>query len=249
MKIAICDDELEYLNLAKKQIEEAYKSLDIMVYLFRDGRKLLDSVRKTKYDLIILDIEMINHLMVIQMLQQEGKQQEAGEYVNELLGHISSLSPEVVTGSDLLDCIVTSKLEMMKSNNIYFEIDGVLDQGLAMSPVDICAVFANALDNAIEALLQVEGERRFYMRLKRTKTYYIITMQNTVSQIKHHKSLLQKKRFTTKEDKELHGYGLQNMRSAIAKYSGEIITEMTDGQFILTILLSVYVVKPFTTTE
>lgn len=228
-----------YYEMGQKHQQEM---LQLELQHFERYKEAQEETRRYRHD-------MLNHLMVIQMLQQEGKQQEAGEYVNELLGHISSLSPEVVTGSDLLDCIVTSKLEMMKSNNIYFEIDGVLDQGLAMSPVDICAVFANALDNAIEALLQVEGERRFYMRLKRTKTYYMITMQNTVSQIKHHKSLLQKKRFTTKEDKELHGYGLQNMRSAIAKYSGEIITEMTDGQFILTILLSVSGVKPFTTTE
>ncbi|MBQ1993566.1 MAG: response regulator transcription factor [Lachnospiraceae bacterium] len=76
MKIAICDDELEYLNLAKKQIEEAYKSLDIMVYLFRDGRKLLDSVRKTKYDLIILDIEMpsLDGLSVARKLRELGEQ-------------------------------------------------------------------------------------------------------------------------------------------------------------------------------
>ena len=57
MKIAICDDELMHLNATKIQLEEAYKSLDLMIYPFQDGRKLIDSIEKTTYDLIILDIE------------------------------------------------------------------------------------------------------------------------------------------------------------------------------------------------
>ena len=108
-----------------------------------------------------------------------------------------------------------------------------------MSPVDICAVFSNALDNAIEALQKVDKERRFYMRLKRTNTYYMITMQNTIVHTDDPKSILQKNRFTTKKNKELHGYGMQNMRKTIEKYGGEITAEIEDGEFILTILLPI----------
>lgn len=76
MKIAICDDEMVQLNATKKQLEEAYKSLDMMIYPFQDGRKLLASIEKTTYDLIILDIEMpfIDGLSVARKLRELGKE-------------------------------------------------------------------------------------------------------------------------------------------------------------------------------
>ena len=75
MKIAICDDELMLLNETKIQLEEAYKSLDLMIYPFQDGRKLIDSIEKTTYDLIILDIEMpfIDGLSVARKLRELGE--------------------------------------------------------------------------------------------------------------------------------------------------------------------------------
>mgnify|MGYP004562312529 CR=1 FL=1 len=206
--------------------------LELQLQHFERYKEAQEETRRFRHD-------MINHLITVQMLQQEEKYDEANAYVDELLGRVSVLSPKVVTGSDLLDCIVTSKIEIMEQDHILYEIDGVLDQGLKMSPVDICAVFSNALDNAIEALQKVDKERRFYMRLKRTNTYYMITMQNTIVHTDDPKSILQKNRFTTKKNKELHGYGMQNMRKTIEKYGGEITAEIEDGEFILTILLPI----------
>mgnify|MGYP004562312307 CR=1 FL=1 len=75
MKIAICDDEINHLNATKLQLEEAYKSLDMMIYSFQDGRKLIDSMEKTSYDLIILDIEMphIDGLSVARKIRELGQ--------------------------------------------------------------------------------------------------------------------------------------------------------------------------------
>ena len=218
-----------YYEMGQKHQQEI---LNLQLQHFEQYKEAQEETRRFRHD-------MINHLMAIQMLQKEEKQQEANEYVDELLGRVADLSPKVVTGSDMLDCIITSKIETMEQNNISYEIDGVFDQGLNMSPVDICVVFANAMDNAIEALLKVENSRDFYMRLKRTNTYYMVVMQNTINQTDLCKTLINKNRFTTKRNKALHGYGLQNMKNAINKYGGEITTELEEDKFILTILLPI----------
>ncbi len=72
MKIAICDDELVHLQATKAQLEEAYKSLDLRIYVFQDGRQLIASTEKICYDLIILDIEMpgIDGLSVARKLRE-----------------------------------------------------------------------------------------------------------------------------------------------------------------------------------
>lgn len=72
MKIAVCDDELIQLQATKAQLEEAYKSLDLRIDVFQDGRQLIASTEKAGYDLIILDIEMpgIDGLSVARKLRE-----------------------------------------------------------------------------------------------------------------------------------------------------------------------------------
>ncbi len=58
MRVAICDDENTQLSITKTSIENAYKSLDLIVDTYTSGDKLLKVVDAVYYDLIILDIEM-----------------------------------------------------------------------------------------------------------------------------------------------------------------------------------------------
>ncbi len=58
MRIAICDDEMSSSGQTKQTLEEAYKSLDMIVDVYREGKKLLEACGKIRYDLVILDIEM-----------------------------------------------------------------------------------------------------------------------------------------------------------------------------------------------
>lgn len=218
-----------YYEMGQKHQQEL---LELQLQHFEQYKEKQEETRRFRHD-------MINHLMTVQMLQQKERYREAGDYVDELLGRVSALSPKCVTGSDLLDGIVASKIERMEQLHISYEIDGVLDKGLKMNPVDICTIFSNALDNAIEALQKVKKERRFCMRIKRTDTYYMIAMQNTTEPENRPNKLLAQNRFTTKQNRELHGYGMQNMKKTVSKYGGEITADMEEDTFTVTIFLPV----------
>lgn len=75
MRIAICDDESLACAQTQKTLEEAYKSLDLLVDIYTDGRTLLESTQKLSYDLIILDIEMpeLNGLETARRLRALGE--------------------------------------------------------------------------------------------------------------------------------------------------------------------------------
>ena len=76
---------------------------------------------------------------------------KAKEYLNTLLGDVRAMSPKYNTGDEMLDCIVGMKSAKMEEQGIDFTLEGVIDGGLGMKPMDICSIFANAFDNAIEA--------------------------------------------------------------------------------------------------
>ena len=58
MRIAICDDEREQLRNTREQIEQQYKSLDMLVETYERGADLLADFDRIPYDLVVLDIEM-----------------------------------------------------------------------------------------------------------------------------------------------------------------------------------------------
>lgn len=60
MKIAVCDDEPIFLEMIRKELEQYYKSLDVMIETFHSGEDLLRVIKRNPqiYRCIFLDIEM-----------------------------------------------------------------------------------------------------------------------------------------------------------------------------------------------
>ena len=105
-----------------------------------------------------------------------------------------------------------------------------------MKPMEICSIFANALDNSIEAAAQTK-EPKVSMRIKRTEKFFIIDIENSVNQKVNVNRLLKKEGYTSKKDKEYHGFGLRNIQSTVEKNEGMLKVSSTDDTFLLSIML------------
>lgn len=227
---------LSFLGLVKKKLTDYYKKgqeyqqeyMEMELAHFREYKQAQDETRRVRHD-------MKNNLACISMLLEEGKNQEAKEYVSQLLGEVNAFSPKVVTGDEMLDAIVASKWSKMEERQISFSLDGVLDQGLNWKPIDICTVFSNGLDNAIEACEKVEGEREISLSLRYTRNFYYMILSNTMAEPQD--TLVIGSGFTTKKNKELHGYGLENMERTIKKYDGTMDILQERNRFVLKIMV------------
>ena len=180
-----------------------------------------------------------NNLLCINEMLQSGKAEEASIYLQDLLKTSDALRQTYVSGDEMLDCIIGVKDSTMKENQIVFQLDGVLAGGLHWKPADICAVFANALDNAIDACLKVpEAERYIRMNIKSTNQYWFITIVNPVAEKVDTKQLFQSKGgYTTKSDTTRHGIGTYNMKHTVENYGGLLKAEATDQEFTLEVMI------------
>ena len=127
------------------------------------------------------------------------------------------------------------KADRMQEKDISFKCDGVADGGLHMKPMDVCSIFANALDNAAEASEGTE-DASVDMSIKRTDRFFVVRISNSCHGIIDMDKLLESG-FTSKRDKEHHGFGLRNIRDTVESYSGIIKAESEEGRFDLTIML------------
>ena len=181
--------------------------------------------------------DIINNLSLTNMMLDEGKVEEASQHLKELLGNVRALSPSIITGDEMLDCIVAMKADKMKELNISFTSDGVVDGGLRMKPMDVCSIFANALDNAIEAARKVEKDPWVELKIKRTEKFFVINISNAAEGKVDVEKLFMSDGYTSKKDKEHHGFGLRNIRNAVEDYDGLVKAQSEENTFGLSIMI------------
>ena len=119
----------------------------------------------------------------------------------------------------MLDTILTSKNEVCLKQKIAMTVaaDGKLLKDIHV--MDLCTIFGNALDNAIEHEVQIEelGKRRIRVTVSQKYKFACIVIENYFEGEMDGTGRLPQ---TTKKDKEYHGYGLKSILHAVQKYDG-----------------------------
>lgn len=107
-----------------------------------------------------------------------------------------------------------------------------------ISPMDLCTIFGNALDNAIESVCRIaEPEKRIiHVKSSADKGVLILRVDNYYGHELHWDNGELR---TSKGEGTGHGYGLKSIRFAVEKYGGHVQTQAEDGRFVLTISLPI----------
>lgn len=141
------------------------------------------------------------------------------------------------TGNPVLDVVLSTKERICAQEGITISV--VADGGLldGMSPMDVSTLFGNALDNAIEALKQVESKEKRLARLAlyASGQFTLILLENYYMNSLDWRSDGELK--TTKRGEGLHGYGVKSIRHIAHKYGGEVSISAQDHWFSLCVLL------------
>lgn len=141
------------------------------------------------------------------------------------------------TGNQVLDTILAAKIFQTKKNQI--RITCVADGKLLnfMHVTDICSIFGNALDNAVESVVMLkEPEKRLiHVSVSAQKRFVFIQVSNYCEQ----RLELNGKQMpgTTKLDKKKHGFGLKSICYAVEKYGGTVSVDVKKSWFELRILI------------
>ena len=213
--------------IEKNKSQEAYLAAELE-YIGQYKRQQVET-RAFRHD-------VKNNLAMTKMMLDEGHVDEAREHIADMLGKVSSLSPKYITGDEMLDIIIFMKADRMNELNIRFELDGVADGGLGIKPMDMCSIFANALDNAIEAASSCESPFVSFS-IKRTDKFFVIKITNSASKKVDVGKLLSSSGYTSKKDKDHHGFGLMNVRRAVEDCNGMLKASSDDKSFTLSIMM------------
>ena len=166
---------------------------------------------------------------------------EAAHYIENLRSPIQEITQTAWVGDEAVDYLINSKIALAASQNIQVGTNIEFPRRTNIQSVDLVAILGNLLDNALEAIKNEEDRFRFVnLTIRRINDMMVIKVENGCSaKPTEMNGSLQ----TSKEDKTLHGWGLQSVRAAAECYDGTIETEYSNQIFRAVVTLSFEAVK------
>ncbi len=219
--------ELEAANMDLKYELDSYKwQMEEINKQEEEIRRLHQNTRKLKHD-------MRNHLMVMASYLNSGDPDSAKDYISEILEKLNAVSSYVETGNPLLNHILNDKLRICTDEGIDVKVQIGKADFEHMKGIDFSAVFANAVDNAIEHERK-EERKEIDINVCEKKGYDVITVKNRIS-----RSVLadNPELNSTKDDNEKHGLGVKQIKEIVSSYDGMTDFYEEDDYFIVSIFI------------
>ncbi len=220
----------------------------IQIYELSTERELLSihAMLKTQYehyrnyqehiDLINYKYHDLKHQLA--GLRAERSPEKREQWIDQMEEELDSYKPETQTGNQVLDGILDAKMAMIRNNRIKFTCVADGDQLSFLHVTDICTIFGNALDNAIESVVTVEDpeKRMIHMSVSTKKQFLYITVENYCD---HSVQFAYGKPVTTKKDSASHGFGTKSIAYTAEKYGGNASYHLKNDFFCVNILIPI----------
>ena len=224
-------------------------SLLLMVcFYFRQSQlKMQISVLDTQYDLIEsqyvraqnfytenakLYHDIKHHLRALERLLQNGDQREALSYIESVQEPLQCKMIPVHTGVDIVDTVIYEAKEKAEQRNILLVVETpILPSGLKLEDREFCVLFANLLNNALEA-----AKEQIRLNIAITAGFLVIEMQNDYKE----KPVVKNNHFVSEREQDslAHGWGMKIIEQIVEKYQGELSIRV-DMQVSIKILMDV----------
>ena len=190
--------------------------------------KHLDEILVTQRQIKKFKHDFNNYTIGLQSYIDSNDLAGAGEYIRSLNGALRSEGEIPETGNTALDAILHTKIAIAKSKGIDVTTKIQIPERLAVDPIDICIIFGHSLDNALEACERAsDSDKKISITILCKDEALFCRIANSTPKPTG------KPAHTSKADKKNHGFGLENMKASLAKYSAVPSIERTESEFIL----------------
>ena len=210
----------------RKELEAVQNVLQNQYVQYKQSRESIELINYKYHDL--------KHQIAVLRSEEDPKKRE--EFLNRMEEEIRQYEAQNKTGNKVLDTVLTTKSLYCTKHGITFTCvaDGTLLD--FMDVMDICSIFGNALDNAIECELKIpdKEKRLIHVTVSKQKMFLILRFENYCEEtLQYQEGAL----VTTKKEQEFHGYGLKSIQYTANKYEGAVSTNVEDNWFELKVLI------------
>lgn len=225
---------------------ERQQRLEQEALLSRHNRQYYEAMEAQQFEIRRLRHDLANHLAALLSLPDEKRT----SYIQELLASPSFSQTLRYSGDATVNAVLTAKAGLFSQKGIPFEIRVEIPEELPFDKAQLCALLANALDNAAEACEKLPASKRqVTLCAKAAKGMLALSVKNPyppdssapeagggrsgavrLSKENAVSCIFPK---TTKKDPDRHGLGLKSIHQVVKQYGGTMEIRREDGWFEL----------------
>lgn len=203
--------------LRMKQLEDFYVTLSQSTQQLRSHRH-----------------DLRHHLTLLRQMNRDGLSEEIEAYLSR---YLSAMPPETAhhyTGNYYIDALIYHFFRLAQAEGIHTYAQISIPSVLRVSPYDLCIIFGNCLENALDACRELSGSARFIrVQGEMIEQKIVLIFSNSFNgHIRMSEHLL-----STKPG-ENHGYGVQSVVCSASHYGGQIKIDYDDRVFRISIILN-----------
>lgn len=214
------------------------------------NRKYYEAMEQQHFEVRRLKHDLANHIQVLSALPEDKR----AAYAEELSGNAAFAQSFAYCGDATVNAVLTVKKSVMERCHIRLKTEVDISETLPYDKTDLCALYANALDNAMEACMKLEEtQREICLKSKVGKGVFCLEISNPDADAKGIQSIVKEDGQTgfslrtgwghspllptSKPDQENHGFGLQSIREIVKRYHGHMEIKCENGVFDLFLYL------------
>ena len=194
--------------------EEYYRSLE----------EQQESIRRIHHD-------MNNHFQAVKGCLDQGDTGGAKEYLEQFTSSLPPGNGIRFCTDRALNAVLNSRFEKLKKleADVRFNLD--IDCIMEITSLEMCTIFSNAIDNAIESVEKIPdpGRRKVTLLARDKKGYFSLQITNS----KTNQIQADNGKIMTDKKETGHGYGIGNIREIAERYNGNVEISYTENEFVL----------------
>ncbi|GEM_PF-3587733 len=175
--------------------------------------------------------DLKNHVLALRGLWEDQAWEKLGDYLRRMENSAQLGTSEEATGNRAVDALLCQKRKLAEGKSIAWECDVRIPKQCPVNEFDLCILFGNILDNAIEACGRLQGREQGkgsqpFIRVQAgtVKSCFLLEVKNSMREEETQKS-------------QGHGIGLLNVGDVVREHNGVVKTEMRNGVYDISVLL------------
>lgn len=221
--------------MLKKQLEEEKRLYELEVQMLENS---YEGVLKGYKEKSVLIHDVKNHLRTLHTMLEERPKEECQSYIMQLTGEIQKKWNAVWTNHKVLDLVLNMKFQEAEEEQIKIWCQSDDLNGLKLDSLEICALFANLLDNAIEANERCSKkiEHKIEVICKKQGSILIVSVSNPIEGTMENPEGIFSE--TAKKDKIFHGFGMVSVENVLHNHSGYLKVDIKENWLKVLIYLN-----------
>ena len=214
LKIFTYKTDIQMLETKNRLLLENYKSIE----------SYIKQIAMVKH-------EMLNHLLAIRILLDNGEYERLSKYLTDIQGSYIVPAEPIFCGHRLIQSILWHANQRARQINAEASIKVSALPPISITDADVVSLLMNLLNNALESCekIQPPDKRWIEVVIKCRAPYLCISVKNALHNETRPKN---SKLRTTKKDAAFHGNGISIVQDVAKKYNGFATFECSGDVFI-----------------